>query len=250
MPHAMKRKGGEREASTLNIWQRLLIVTVLTAGLAKWQVYFMHRRVEQLHRDSSSTITPPTHVQQDATQKVALSRTTHRHESTPNRNQTAGTAAGARSSTEGEGSPRYVEDDKGKRNFFFPDTYDAAWRPERTKLGDVNFLLTTEQFYMDGAPGNGSSSRAVLTYPLWNKSADADGANRYGLAAKIAEELGIGVYKFPSSIVRTLPTRPPKLRYRSCAVVGNSGEMLHGALGQEIDAHDVVIRMNGAPTKV
>jgi hypothetical protein len=73
------------------------------------QVYFMHRRVEQLHRDSSSTITPPTHAKQDDTQKVELSRTTHRHESTPNRNQTAGTAAGARSSTEGEGSPRYVE---------------------------------------------------------------------------------------------------------------------------------------------
>ena len=37
--------------------------------------------------------------------------------------------------------------------------------------------------------------------------------------------------------------------YRSCAVVGSSGILLHHERGAEIDAHDVVIRFNSAPTK-
>ena len=35
----------------------------------------------------------------------------------------------------------------------------------------------------------------------------------------------------------------------SCAVVGNSGSLLHNAHGAEIDGYDTVIRFNGAPTK-
>ncbi|KAK3270299.1 hypothetical protein CYMTET_21299 [Cymbomonas tetramitiformis] len=36
---------------------------------------------------------------------------------------------------------------------------------------------------------------------------------------------------------------------RQCAVVGNAGILTNSSLGAEIDAHSVVIRMNGALTK-
>merc|ERR1719316_2082149 len=35
---------------------------------------------------------------------------------------------------------------------------------------------------------------------------------------------------------------------QSCAVVGSSGHLLNSTLGQEIESHDVVIRINAAPT--
>ncbi|KAL4201477.1 hypothetical protein AMTRI_Chr02g258820 [Amborella trichopoda] len=46
-----------------------------------------------------------------------------------------------------------------------------------------------------------------------------------------------------------LPSRPPfySRQFRTCAVVGNSGDLLKTEFGQEIDAHDAVIRENEAP---
>lgn len=38
-------------------------------------------------------------------------------------------------------------------------------------------------------------------------------------------------------------------RCRRCAVIGNSGNLRQSQYGQEIDAHDLVFRMNKAPTK-
>ncbi|KAF3784597.1 Sialyltransferase-like protein 1 [Nymphaea thermarum] len=46
-----------------------------------------------------------------------------------------------------------------------------------------------------------------------------------------------------------LPSKPPFFprQFRTCAVVGNSGDLLKTEFGQEIDAHDAVIRDNEAP---
>lgn len=46
-----------------------------------------------------------------------------------------------------------------------------------------------------------------------------------------------------------LPERPPYLprQFGSCAVIGNSGDLLKTKFGKEIDGYDAVVRENGAP---
>lgn len=46
-----------------------------------------------------------------------------------------------------------------------------------------------------------------------------------------------------------LPAKPPfkPRQFATCAVVGNSGDLLLTEFGPEIDAHDAVIRDNEAP---
>lgn len=46
-----------------------------------------------------------------------------------------------------------------------------------------------------------------------------------------------------------LPAKPPfhPRQFRTCAVVGNSGDLLKTNFGEEIDSHDAVIRDNEAP---
>ena len=39
-------------------------------------------------------------------------------------------------------------------------------------------------------------------------------------------------------------------KYRSCAIVGSSDNLLRQFLGDEINDHDLIIRFNGATTKV
>ena len=95
-----------------------------------------------------------------------------------------------------------------------------------------------------------SMARAYLMYRLWQKSAYGDGANFHGQAADLARNEGIGLYKFPPELLDQLPRLPPPLSFETCAVVGNSRELLEGALGEEIDAHGMIVRMNAAPIKV
>lgn len=46
-----------------------------------------------------------------------------------------------------------------------------------------------------------------------------------------------------------LPANPPfhPRQFQTCAVVGNSGDLLKTEFGEEIDSHDAVIRDNEAP---
>ncbi|XP_041465740.1 sia-alpha-2,3-Gal-beta-1,4-GlcNAc-R:alpha 2,8-sialyltransferase-like [Lytechinus variegatus] len=51
-------------------------------------------------------------------------------------------------------------------------------------------------------------------------------------------------------LYKLLPKKNPLLhgkRYRSCAVVGNSGTVLHSGCGKEIDMHDFIFRCNIPP---
>lgn len=58
---------------------------------------------------------------------------------------------------------------------------------------------------------------------------------------------------FRSVSARLLPSSPRALMgrhsFQSCAVVGNSGNLLLASYGKEIDAHDVVFRVNQGPTR-
>jgi len=45
-----------------------------------------------------------------------------------------------------------------------------------------------------------------------------------------------------------LPQECPRMKWKSCAIVGNSGTLRYGNFGTEIDEHDMIYRFNQAPT--
>jgi hypothetical protein len=76
-------------------------------------------------------------------------------------------------------------------------------------------------------------------------------ARRSGLGAHwVWEETRLGLRKLPSEIARA-SCLMPSVAARSaqtCAVVGSSGLLTQAKFGAEIDAHDLVMRFNDAPT--
>ena len=57
------------------------------------------------------------------------------------------------------------------------------------------------------------------------------------------------IYHFPRDLFDLLPLDEPQFAYDSCAIVGNSGVVLLNENGEEIDAHDAIIRVNVAPVR-
>ncbi|XP_075265614.1 alpha-2,8-sialyltransferase 8B-like [Convolutriloba macropyga] len=226
-----------KESGGLLLWQQGLLLLIFGASAVKWWDYLMYHpepAALERHHGTASASTP------DHDSPLHLDR------SPPNLlKATSSPALGPVAPY-----PTDKQNVTGKQHFFFPSTIHSRWRMALLDLGEVHFLLHSAQFYTDGTPGNASSGlRASLTYPLWSKTANGDGANFHGMAAQLAVEQGIGMYKFPPEMLDHLPATAPTLHYRTCAVIGNSGELLQGQLGVEIDSHDAVIRLNAAPTK-
>mmetsp|Transcript_9634 Transcript_9634/g.19981 ORF Transcript_9634/g.19981 Transcript_9634/m.19981 type:complete len:384 (-) Transcript_9634:310-1461(-) len=61
--------------------------------------------------------------------------------------------------------------------------------------------------------------------------------------------LGLSGLQYPHSLPPDALAIASRYKWRTCAVVGNSGTLLDSHYGASIDKHDVVIRMNQAPTK-
>eukprot|EP00976_Prorocentrum_cordatum_P097162 1190886-Prorocentrum_minimum.AAC.3 len=55
--------------------------------------------------------------------------------------------------------------------------------------------------------------------------------------------------KLDATILQHEIFRELNFRQLSCAIVGNAGHLSLSNYGKEIDAHDVVVRLNQAPTK-
>eukprot|EP00873_Tetraselmis_striata_P039599 jgi/Tetstr1/459863/TSEL_000448.t1 len=56
------------------------------------------------------------------------------------------------------------------------------------------------------------------------------------------------VYHVNQEMRDLLPEECPDQRWRTCAMVGNSGTLMFGRFGAEIDKHDMIYRFNQAPT--
>ncbi|KAK3240041.1 glycosyltransferase 29 protein [Cymbomonas tetramitiformis] len=59
---------------------------------------------------------------------------------------------------------------------------------------------------------------------------------------------GLRIHFDDPALLTVLPQKDRSWRYRTCAVVGNSGQLLRAEAGAEIDQHDAVFRINYAPT--
>ena len=116
------------------------------------------------------------------------------------------------------------------------DYLRVRWPPERPNTRrPVHLTLHQRQFFEDGNPGTlrlrGKVGQAQLAY----------------LAAGKGGVPVLGKFGFDPIAVRRLPMEDVRWRYKTCAVVSNSGEMLREKRGDEIDEHEAVFRINYPP---
>mmetsp|Transcript_34527 Transcript_34527/g.97830 ORF Transcript_34527/g.97830 Transcript_34527/m.97830 type:complete len:320 (-) Transcript_34527:35-994(-) len=97
-----------------------------------------------------------------------------------------------------------------------------------------------------------------LGFPLHNTAGQQKGQTKPGSTAKLLQLPDIFVDQdHISKSMAGIPKKllpmsaialAPRLSARTCAIVGNSGNLLVGKYGREIDKHDVVFRVNQGPT--
>ena len=115
-------------------------------------------------------------------------------------------------------------------------------------------MRDTREFGIEGYAASLVMSVELLLDELYatdpkNTNTSMAGINAPGMGM-LARLVADFVPKQRLELRRSLPQFDPieAVAWESCAVVGNSGSVLLQELGEEIDAHDMVMRFNGAPT--
>jgi len=110
---------------------------------------------------------------------------------------------------------------------------------------------TSDKYCPAGMKGCGESERRLPRAIELKQETFVDGVTQRGgadgdlLQVKQGERQRL---KLKLDLVGALPLNDEKYKFKTCAVVGNSGVLLKSRQGREIDEHEKVFRINYAPT--
>ena len=125
----------------------------------------------------------------------------------------------------------------------------AAMLPDESLVLSRRHKVTVEAEQRAHGPRNDCSlGGAVLSAPLFLNDEHGD-FRVEDLATRLPPYGFAGVSMQRVSWLQRQVSGPPRRHFRSCAVVGNSGTLLHERLGRNIDAAEAVIRVNNAVRK-